>query len=78
MPHAIARLLSTLVDEVSLGGGGALTAGQVVVAPVEFGAGALRVADVLSTEADPISAPPAGQATAAGPATASAQAIAPK
>ncbi|MDF2732354.1 MAG: hypothetical protein K0S92_985 [Desertimonas sp.] len=65
--------LVAFVDEVTVDGGGGLTAGQVVVAPVEFGAGALRVADVLSTEADPISGPPAGPATA----TASAQAIAP-
>jgi hypothetical protein len=65
--------LVAFVDEVSVGDGGALTAGQVVVAPVEFGAGALRVTDLLSTEPEPIGGPPAGQAAA----PASAQAIAP-
>jgi hypothetical protein len=65
--------LVAFVDEVSVGGGGGLTAGQVVVAPVDFGAGALRVADVLASAPEPISAPPAGQAAS----TASAQGLAP-
>jgi Tol biopolymer transport system component len=69
--------LVAFVDEVSVAGNGGLTAGQVVVAPVEFGAGALRVADVLSSGVDPVSAPSVEPAAAAGPGAASAQAIAP-
>ena len=52
------------VDQVSLSGGGGLTDGQVVVAPVDFGAGALQVADVLSTDPGPVGNAAIGQAVA--------------
>jgi Tol biopolymer transport system component len=75
----------SFVDQVSVGGKGALTGGQVVVAPVDFSAGALRVADVLSTDHEPVGdaaiglavAPSPSGAGSASPAAASIQTIAP-
>jgi hypothetical protein len=46
----------------------------VVVAPVQFGAAALTIADVLSTDLEPAAGPPSGEAGA--PATSGAGAAA--
>ena len=57
--------LVAFVDQIAVGGGGGLTAGQVVVAPVDgFGAAALEVADVLSGEVEPLAPAASGPASA--------------
>jgi Tol biopolymer transport system component len=61
--------LVAFVDEVTVGGDGSLTASQVVVAPVDVpAAGALSLADVLSSDAPPIEAA-ASEHAAGGPAS---------
>ena len=53
------------VDQVTAGGNGGLTAGQVMVAPAAgTGAGTLALADVLAADLEPVQGPAAGGAIA--------------